>query len=458
MSPEQRITRRTVLRGLGTALAIPLLEAIPFAGNRALALDRAGAAGAPPVRMAFVFVPNGVHMPDWTPKTEGADFELPYLLEPLARVKHKLSVVSGLAHDKGRANGDGPGDHARSAAVFLTGAQPYKTPGANIRAGVSVDQVAAAYAGKETRFPSLELGCDKGGNTGNCDSGYSCAYSNNISWSSSNTPMAKESNPRRVFERLFAGDSRGEVAASRWKRVRERRSILDFVREDAARLRSDLGRADQQKLEEYLSGIREVEKRVERVGLAEQFADDAPRPEVPEVREGSLAYDEQIRLLADMMVLAFQSDTTRIATFMLANDGSNRNYRLIGVPDGHHDLSHHEGKWEKQEKIRRINRFHLTQLAYFLEKLETVKEGDGTLLDNSMIVYGSGIGDGNRHNHDDLPILLAGRGGGTIDSGRHIRVEAETPVCNLYLSLLDRMGARVDSLGDSTGRLRELET
>ena len=418
------------------------------------------AAGKPgdlvgPKRMAFFYVPNGAHMQDWTPSKEGADFELPHILESLGPFKDELLVLTGLAQDNAAAHGDGPGDHARSLACFLTGTHPLKTDGANIRAGVSVDQVAAEHIGKTTRFPSLELGCDRGAQSGNCDSGYSCAYSSNISWRSPTTPMAKEVNPRLVFERLFANRSRNETAAQRAKRELYRRSILDFVAEDASQLRNRLGLNDRRKLDEYLTAVRELERRValaesSSAGLDASVALKKPSG-VPEDNK------EHIRLMADLMVLAFQGDLTRVSTFMFANEGSNKSYAFIGVPEGHHDLSHHGGDHEKHEKIKKINRFHIEQFAYFLDRLKSIREGDKTLLDNSMIVYGSGIGDGDRHNHNDLPVLLAGRGGGTIKSGRHLKYPTNTPLNNLYLAMLDRVDAKIPTLGDSSGRLTNLD-
>ncbi len=457
MSEHDKLSRRTVLRGLGTVMALPFLEAMAPSTALAGALGAVSKRGAaPPVRMAFIFVPNGVHMPDWTPAAAGSDFELPHILQPLRSVQDDLLVLSGLTHDKGRANGDGPGDHARSASVFLTGAQPVKTSGATIRSGISVDQAAAENIGHLTRFPSLELGCERGRNSGNCDSGYSCAYSNNISWKSPATPMGQEIDPRHVFDRLFANDVTSEVAANGEKRRKQRLSILDFVLEDARRLKGRLGASDQRKLEEYFSGVREIEVRLATAGRVDEDADIREPAGLPAATGELLEYKEQLNLLSDMMVLAFQGDVTRVSTFMFASAGSNRNYRFIGVPDGHHELSHHQGRPEKHAKIREINRFHVEQLAYFLERLKSIREGDGTLLDNCMIVYGSGLSDGNRHNHDDLPILLAGRGGGSIDTGRHVQCGAETPMCNLFLSMLDRIGVPIDRIGDSTGRLGRL--
>jgi hypothetical protein len=405
--------------------------------------------------MAFIFVPNGVHLPDWTPKLEGYGYDLPHILAPLAAVQDDVTVISGLTHDKGRANGDGPGDHARSASVFLTGAQPRKTDGSDIRSGVSVDQVAAQAAGRATRFASLELGCEPGRSAGGCDSGYSCAYSSNISWSSESTPVGKETNPRFVFERLFGDGTPRNQDKNAARREALKMSILDYISDDARRLQSKLGQNDKQKLDEYLNGVREVERRIERT-------DDEPKLSLDvdyAIPKGTPDdYGEHIRLMCDMMVLAFQTDRTRIATFMFADAGSNRSYRQINVPDGHHDLSHHGGDAAKHAKIREINRFHVAQLAYFLQRLKAAPDSDGgTLLDNSMVCYGSAISDGDRHNNENLPILLAGRGGGSIDSGRHIRVAPETPMCNLFMSMLDRFGTPVDFVGDSTGRLSGLQ-
>jgi hypothetical protein len=357
-----------------------------------------------------------------------------------------LLVISGLAQTKARANGDGGGDHARALSSFLTGVQVRKTHGADIRAGNSVDQVAAARMGGKTKFPSLELGCDRGMQAGNCDSGYSCSYSTNISWRSESTPSSKEVDPKLAFERLF---SLGDAGEQRSKRERYKKSVLDFVLEDAHDLHAKLGHKDQHKLDEYLTSVRELEMRIDMAGRRpDEPAPDYPRPAgIPD------DYAEHIRLMYDLLVLAFQGDLTRVSTFVVANEGSNRAYPFIGVPDGHHDLSHHGGDAKKQEKIREINRFHATHLAYFLEKLNSIQEGERTLLDNSMIVYGSGIGDGNAHNHDNLPILVAGRGGDTIRTGRHMKVPFETPLNNLYLAMLDRLESSIEQLGDSTGRL-----
>lgn len=452
MSSNWQIPRRTFLKGLGATVALPMLDVM----KPVRALASATPIAKPPVRMAVLFVPNGAHMPDWTPLADGADFDLPSILKPLQPVKSDLLVLTGLTHDKGRANGDGPGDHARSASSFLTGAQPLKSEGSSIRIGVSVDQYAAKYLGKQTRFPSLELGTERGRQAGKCDSGYSCAYSNNISWRDESTPMAKETNPRAVFERLFGADNQREAEEGRAKRERFKKSILDFVLEDAKQLSRHVSGNDKHKLDEYLTAVREIETRIERaerqahLGLVSRPEGEKPAG-IPD------SYEEHIHLMADMLVLAFQSDVTRISTFMFANEGSNRSYPFIGVNQGHHELSHHQGNAEKQACIRKINTFHVEQLAYLLQRLKSIPEGDGSMLDHCMILYGSGISDGNRHNHEDLPILMAGRGGGTILTGRHLRFQNETPMCNLFLDMLDRLGVQADSFGDSTGRLRGLE-
>jgi hypothetical protein len=443
MSHRGPLSRRAALRGLGVSVGLPFLEAMQPRSVVAASQEQKG----PPLRMAFLYVPNGVHMPGWTPRSPGADFELPAILEPLRAVKSDLLVLSGLSLNPARALGDGGGDHARAMASFLTGRHPRKTDGADLRAGVSVDQAAAQRIGRATRFPSLELGCEGGKNAGECDHGYSCAYQSNLSWRSETAPVAKQTNPRLVFDRLFGapgGTGGGEDVA---RADRHNKSILDFVGDDARRLSQKLGAADRRKLDEYLIGVREIEQRIARpavdVGVARY-----PRPlGIP------ADYQEHLRLFGDLLVLAFQCDLTRIITFVFANDGSNRSYPGAGVWDGHHDLSHHGGDLAKQEKIQKINRFHTAQLAYILEKLKSIREGNGTLLDHCMILYGSGISDGNAHGHDDLPILLAGKAGGTVKTGRHVRLPSETPLTNLYVSMLDRMGVLVDGFGDSTGRL-----
>lgn len=440
------LSRRTVLRGLGTAVSLPWLESMrPFRVARA-----AETAAVPPTRLAFFYVPNGVHVPDWKPEQLGSEFTLPWILEPLAPLRDRLTVLSGLTLNQARAHGDGGGDHARSLSAFLTTAHPLKTAGGDIRAGISVDQVAAQHVGRATRLASLELGCEKGLQAGSCDTGYSCAYSSNIAWRTESMPLAKEVDPKAVFERLFAGGAPGESAAAQARRQLYRRSVLDAVLSDATGLRSRVGKQDQRKLDQYLHSIREVERRLDQAvaeGPLEPPANQTAPAGIPN------SYREHIRLMCDLLALAFQADVTRVATFVLANEGSNRSYKEINVPDGHHDLSHHGGDEEKQAKIRQINRFHIEQLSYFLEQLRASAEGEANILDHSLLVYGSGIGDGNAHNHDHLPILLAGGGNGTVVGNRHLEYPEETPLGNLYVELLNRMGVSTDQFGDSTGGL-----
>jgi hypothetical protein len=452
MSLTKRISRRTVLRGLGAAVALPWLEAM----MPQTSLGAAGAGNEAPPRMAFLFVPNGMHMPDWTPAEEGELKSLPSILQPLETHKAKLTVLSELTLNGGRALGDGPGDHARCVASYLTGAHPYKTDGKNIRNGISVDQVAAQAIGDRTRFASLELGCEPSAQAGRCDSGYSCIYTSNMSWRSETSPMAKEINPRAVFDRLFGSGDTQEDSKGRAKRDRYKKSILDLVAEDASALKRNLGAADRQKLEEYLYAVRQIERRVEESERLIGREDQETVPDFPRPAGVPKAFDDHVRLMMDMMVLAWATDATRILTFMYTNAGSNRSYPDIGVRQGHHAISHHGKDPKKQADISKINRHHVTLLKYFLDRLESIEETGGTLLDHSMIVYGSGLGDGNRHNHDDLPILLAGRGCGTIRPGRHLRYPDETPLTNLYLALLHRMGVHENRFSDSTGVLEGL--
>jgi hypothetical protein len=441
------VPRRTFLKGLGLTVGLPLLDAMAPARW----LSAAETPMAAPVRMAFVFFPNGCIVPAWNPTDEGENYTLSKTLEALAPHKADFNVITGLAQDNGRAKGDGPGDHARSAASFLTGAHPVKTSGADIRVGVSVDQVAASEIGHLTKLPSLELGIEGGRNAGNCDSGYSCAYSSNISWKTENTPVAKEINPRLAFERLFGSEQSG--VSSQRQREFYRKSILDMVAQDAEKLQKQLGQTDRRKLDEYFTAVRELEQRIERnEQIAAQNVDAFNAPVgIP----GDL--QQHVRLMFDILAMAFRMDATRVATFMLANEGSNRSYPMVEVTDGHHELSHHQNNEEKMAKIQKIDQFLVTQFGYFLEQLKAVPEGNGTLLDNCMLLYGSGLSDGNRHDHADLPVVLAGRGGGTIRTGRHVKYEHNTPMNNLFLSMLDRVGAGLEKLGDSSGRLENLE-
>jgi hypothetical protein len=453
MTGSGLMSRRTVLRGLGAAVSLPVLDAMLATHSLGVAAEKAAVAGKSiPTRLAFVSQPNGVIPSAWFPKTPGEAFELEGSLEALAPLRSDVIVISGLAQDNGRAKGDGPGDHARSAASLLTGAHPVKTAGANIKVGMSADQWVASKIGHLTRMPSLELGIEPGRTAGSCDSGYSCAYSNTISWKSESTPMAKEINPRSVFERLFGGEENDPKL--RAQRAAFRKSVLDVVAGDAAKLKEKLGQTDRQKLDEYFTSVREIETRIEQAET--QARNSQPDFEIPKgiPKDGR----EHLRLMYDLLVLAFRTDSTRVATFMTANEGSNKTYPMIGVNEGHHELSHHRNENDKVEKLKKIDKFVIEQFAYFLQQLKGVPEGEGTLLDHSLVMFGNGLGDGNRHTHDNLPIIVAGRGHGSVKPGRYIQLKRETPLNNLFLSLFDRMGAPTDAFGDSTGRLKEIDT
>jgi len=442
------ISRRTVLRGLGATMALPWMEAMGQAAPAAAMTGQSTAAA--PLRMAFVFTPNGVHYPSWKPTGTGEAYQLSQTLKPLENVRKHVNVLTGLTLDKARANGDGPGDHARSSATFLTGQQARKTAGNDIDLGISVDQFAAIQVGQHTKLSSLEIGCELGKRAGNCDSGYSCAYSSHLSWRDEDTPVPKVIDPRAVFESLFGTQDKQAML----ERIGRRRSILDFVAGDARRLEQRLGANDRNKLDEFQSAVREIERRIEH---AQTNSDANTPPEGTIIPTGiPRQVGEHIDLMYDMLLLAFQTDQTRIASFMTGTGGSNRTFAEIGVTDGHHNLSHHRGDEDMVSKIKKIDRFYIERFANFVRKASEINEGDGSLLDNCMIMFGSGISDGNKHNHEDLPIILAGGGGGTIDTGRHIAYDTETPLCNLYISMLDRMGCKVDSFGDSSGPVRKL--
>ncbi len=445
---RKALSRRTLLRGFGTALALPLLDSM----SPALAApNRSGA--KPAVRMAFLYVPNGIIMKDWTPATEGPGYALTKTLEPLAAYRDKMLVLSGLDQYNGQSLGDGAGDHARAGASWLTGVHPKKTLGADIHAGVSADQVAAKEIGKATTLPSLELGLEDNRMVGGCDSGYSCAYSNTVSWASPTTPLPPEINPRSVFERLF-GDGETTDPAARAALARQDRSILDFVRADAARLGTGLGAGDKRKLSEYLDAVREIEVRIQKIEKQDPNAAALPSMDRP----GGIppTFEEHINLMFDLMTIAFQADLTRVITLMIGREGGNRTYRNIGVPDAHHGLSHHFNDNAKIARLQKIDQHHVTQLASFLGKLQATKDGDGTLLDHSMIMYGSSLSDGNKHEHLDLPAILAGGGAGRIHGGRHIKYKKGTPMTNLFLSMLDAAGVQPEKIGDSTGKIEHL--
>ena len=458
------MSRRTMLRGLGTAIALPVLDAMIPTRLFSAESKEAAKAATPPKRIAWIYVPNGIHMPYWTPSKLGSDFALPPILQPLADVKAKTTVISGLCCENAKGLGDGTGDHALAMSAYLTGAHPVKTDGANIRAGISADQAAANLVGHLTRFRSLELGIEEGKQVGRCDPGYSCLYSHTVSWRNERTPLVKDCDPRSVFDRLFSNGDPSESAEVRARTATDRKSILDFVLGDASRLQRKLGYGDRQKMDEYLTAVREVEVRVAQA--SQDFVrapDGAVRPSFDNHQgnrpsgEGITTNDNyltHVGLMLDLAALSFQADLTRILTLPFADEGSNQCYPWAGADVPHHITSHHQNKPDQQEILAKINFFHVKLLSLFLKRLDKIKEANGgSILDNSLIAYGSGNADGNRHTHDNLPTLLFGRGGGTVTSGRHLGF-ARTPINNLWLTMLDSVGATLPRIGDSSGRLK----
>lgn len=432
--------RRTFLTGLAATISLPNMQSLAKPASKL-------AAAKAPCRLAFLYVPNGVNLQQWKPALGAGDaFKLSPSLSSLNPFKEDIQVISGLDHDKASANGDGPGDHARASATFLTGCQAKKTAGSNIRNGISVDQIAAKQIGHLTKLSSLELSTIRARKSGACDSGYSCIYQHNISWRDESTPMPAEYNPRTAFEKLFGS---GDAVADA-KRQARRKSVLDFIGRDTKSLQQKLSKEDQYKLDEYLTSIREVERRIEN---AENHKDRYPKDAKPNGIPKS--YEAHMKAMFDVMALAFKTDSTRIASFMLSNEGSNRSFKNLGISGGHHAISHHRNNAQKLEEIAKIDQFYTEQLAYFLHNLKQTKEGPNgeSVLDNTMIVYGSCIGDGNRHNHNDLPIILAGGGAGKLKTNRHIKADSGTPLTNLYLSLLENMDVSAKRIGDSTGVL-----
>ena len=436
------LPRRSFLKGMGTAVALPFLDAMLPAVARAQA-------PATPVRVAFVYVPNGIDMRHWNPDYEGPLRELPRTLAPLEPLKSEITLLGNLTHNTGRALLDGAGDHGRCSGSYLTGVQVRKTV-VDIRASVSCDQLVADTM--DTRLPSLEVGLEDARQAGDCDSGYSCAYTNNLAWRNETQPLPPILDPRALFDRLF-GEDAGLGARARAERNRYRRSILDFIVEDTRALQSDLGPTDRRKLDEYLGSIRAIELQIERA--ERDNAEIDPGMERPYGVPGDFA--EHFRLMTDMITVAFQADITRVVTFLVTREGTSRAYREIGISDGHHPLTHHRNQIELMDKVAEINLYHVRQFAKWLERLRSSPEPGGSILDHSMIVYGAGLADGNRHTHDDLPTLIAGRGGGTIAPGRRVVYRRETPMCNLFLTMMDRMGVHMEHFGDSTGRITGLD-
>jgi hypothetical protein len=442
---KMSLPRRTFLRGVGAAVALPLLDSmVPALGSLR------AAAPARTRRLAVAYVPNGIQMEKWTPAADGASFHITPTLEPLRPFRERLLVVTGLTNRPAfPADGEGTGDHVRASATFLTGVHPKKTEGPDIRAGVSMDQIAAQALGRDTQLTSLELCLDSNELIGACEAGYSCAYANTLSWRNPTTPLPMENQPRAVFERLF-GDSDNTTRAARLARIQDDRSILDSLIEEVQRMRRRLGPADTGRLTQYLDAIRDIERRIQKA--EEQIDVELPSMDRPSGGIPS-TFGEHARLMFDLQVLAFQCDMTRVITFLMSREVSPRTYTEIGIPDPHHGLSHHQNNAASMEKLAKINTYHVQQLAYFLEKLQATPDGDGTLLDHLTLLYGCGISDSNRHTHDNLPVLVIGGGAGSIKGGRHVRVAPDTPLTNLQLTLLDKVGVPVDALGDSTGRV-----
>ena len=444
--------RRRFLRGMGACLALPSFEAFLPRAMAAAAPRRAFAttASGAPLRMAFLYFPNGAIQSHWSSSGSGADFRLENTLAPLQANKHRVQVLNGLEHLNADPGNDGAGDHARANGTFLTGVRVKKTAGSDIHAGISIDQVAAQQIGKSTRFASLELSCDPHRKSGGCDSGYSCAYESNLAWRTPTSPLSPESNPRLVFERLFGSGNHGERTESLARRRAQQRSILDFVMEDAKAIQGQLTNRDKAKMDEYLTGVREIEQQII---TAEGFT-DIPDPDMATPDGIPRSYDEYIKLMFQMTALAFETDATRVATMLLARDGSNRSFPEINIAEGHHSLSHHRNDQDMIRKVTQIDLFYAERFAEFLALLESKKDADGqSILHNSMIVYGCGNSDGNRHTHANLPVIVAGNGGGVLNPGRRVETNA-TPMCNLYLNMLDAMGSPpMERFGDSTGRL-----
>lgn len=439
---SNRSHRRQFLRGIGATLAIPPLASLMPQSVKA-------GATAAPLRMAFLSIPNGVQQDHWFPSGQGSEFTLNETMLPLQSLQSKLQVIGGLGHINATPGNDGAGDHARANATFLTGARARKTAGKDIQVGVSIDQVAAQYAGHHTRLRSLELSCDAIRNSGSCDSGYACAYQYNLSWSSPTTPVTPEPNPRLVFERLFGAGQRDQRTSNYQLRQKSSRSVIDFVLEDAKDVQKSLGQGDRQKLEEYLSSVRQIEQSL---ASAEKFG-EVPNPDQETPPGIPSDFGMHLDVMLDLMRLAFQTDSTRIGTLLMAYDGSNRTFPQLGFTEGHHYLTHNQRVPELAKKVAAIDRFYVERFAKFLQRMESTQDVDGnSMLHNSMIVYGGAIADGNRHTHSNLPVVLAGAGGGRLATGRYLKVE-DTPMSNLFVEMLNLFGVPTDSFGDSTDRL-----
>jgi hypothetical protein len=444
---KKHLPRRTFLRGLGVTLSLPLLDSMVPAQTPLVKT-----AANPQIRLGLCFIPHGAVINNWTPIGEGSDFEISRTLSPLEPFRNQLVVISNLAHKNAApaGPGDNGGDHTRSPAVYLNGVHPKRTDGADIRAGTTIDQIAAAKIGQQTPLPSLELAIeDFSGLVGSCDVGFSCAYMNTISWRTPTTPLPMEINPRVVFDRLF-GD--GATVAERLERIEQERSILDAVTSDVRRLEGKLGPTDRNRVAEYLDTVREIERRIQ---LAER--QNNSNIAVPATPSG-IPDDHQAHthLMFDLMAVAFQADITRISTFMMAREVSYRTFPMLGISEGFHPASHHQNNPARLENLTKINTYHVSLLAHFLEKLRSTADGDGNLLDHSLVLYGSGMSNSNIHNHAPLPILVAGGAAGKMKGGRHLKYPENTPMANLLLTILDKAGVQQESIGDSTGLLTEV--
>ncbi|MBM3822510.1 MAG: DUF1552 domain-containing protein [Verrucomicrobia bacterium] len=447
---KTRFPRRAFLHGLGACLALPTFESLVAAGSPAATL--ATTPGGMPLRLGFIAFANGSNYERWVPKGEGRGYEMNETFAPMKELRDKFQILTHLAHDTANNWGDGPGDHARAGASFLTGCHAWKTLGSRLHLGISVDQVAARQVGHLTRIDSLQLGVEGTRLYGACDTGYPCAYQYNISWASETLPLSPEPNPRAVFERLFGAGSGEERKARLRERLERRKSILDFVLADARRLHGRLGRGDQGKLAEYLEGVRRIETQIEKI---EQFP--LPNPDREQPAGIPARHEEHVDLMYDLMALAFQTDSTRVISYCVAPEGSNRPFLELGIAEGYHFLTHHAGNREKILKVAKIERWYMERFARFLRTLDGMKDADGrSVLDNSMIVYGCAIGDGNRHNHDELPVVLAGSGGGQLRPGRHVATREFTPMTNLYTAMLARARVQAERVGDSTGTLEDI--
>jgi hypothetical protein len=442
---KMALPRRTFLRGMGAVVALPLLDAMVPALSAT-----AQTAAAPVRRLGFVYIPNGAIMDQWTPAAEGKAFDLSPILKPLEAHRDRLTVVSNLDSRPAEAvEGEGSGDHARASAVWLSGVHPKRTEGADLRGGKTIDQIAADVLGRDTQLRSLEIAAEDFTAVGGCDIGYSCAYVNTLSWRTPTTPLPMQTDPRVVFERLF-GEGLG--AEQRRRQLTQDRSILDAIVGQVGQLQNRLGAGDTVRVNEYLDSVREVERRVQNMEARVGAHIDVPSMPigVPDL------YDDHVKLMYDLLALAFQADVTRVSTFMLAREASTRTYSHIGVPDPHHAISHHGNAPDKIEKHTKINTYHVSLFGHFLDRLRATPDGDGTLLDHSLIMYGGCISNGNLHTHGPLPTLLAGGACGQLAGGRHIRTAADTPMTNMLVSVLEKVGVEADRIGDSTGRVSDL--